>query len=709
MKSTILTFVMLYFSMSISAGVHIYVSPNGNDDNQGSKNTPLASIEGARNMIRTLRHDDNFKSDTIFVEILPGTYFISHAINLTDADGGSKDAPVIFRGDKNNRPIISGGRNIKGFKFVSPNLWRIFIPEAVSDVQFKQLYINGERRFLARTPNYGELGTIKRFDQLSPSSTYEDNDKAVGKMVVSDKDWPILNQINKSDFNDASLILYNKWTSSRRQIKLIDATDSTLYFAGNGFNEGLMPNNLTSFIIENYPKALDAPGEWILNHDGYLYYIPKDGESPETAVATYPVAEKLLTVTGKEGKEAGYISFENIKFEYSAFTIDENKDDGGQVASATDAAIMVNYANNIAFHNCDIAHTGQHGLWMRKNCSYSEIEHCHIYDLGCGGIKIGDYMPHYFKGNGDVDSAHTHNIVVDNNIIQHGGYVFPCSGGVVIFHGSDNTVTHNDIADFGYTGISVGWIWGYSPSPSKRNKIKFNHIHHLGWGELSDMGGVYTLGASEGTTVNNNVIHHIYSLAYGGWGLYTDEGSTGITMKNNLVYRCKDAGFHQHYGKDNVITNNIIALNVINELQISNVEKHRQFTFSHNIVYFDSDTLLYAKKVKGGWLKANMDMDRNCYWNFKKHDFDFNKITFSEWQKLGHDNHSVIADPLFVNPLNYDFHFKSLRVAKKIGFKPFDYTQAGVYGSDEWKKTALLPQYLLQRFDKIIEKARKKK
>ena len=356
-------------------------------------------------------------------------------------------------------------------------------------------------------------------------------------------------------------------------------------------------------------------------------------------------------------------------------------------------SIMADYADNIRFSKCEITLIGNNAFWFRSACTNCRVEQCYMHELGAGGVKIGHYR--MADNTEDVSSE----IVVDNNIIRSGGYVFPCAVGVILFHASDCQITHNEIANFRYSGVSVGWVWGYSFSPSKRNAVDYNHIHHLGWGELCDMGGVYCLGMSEGTSVSNNVIHDIYSFDYGGWGLYTDEGSTGIVMENNLVYNCKNSGFHQHYGRENFIRNNIFYNNMKAQLQATRVEEHLSFTFSNNIVCFDRGDL-----ASSNWDKIRLETDKNCYWDSHAKEINFMGISLKEWQKSGKDKHSVVANPNFANPSKGDFKIKNKQMMHNIGFKEFDYSKAGVYGSAEWKKLAEFDSGVAREFDTAVEK-----
>ncbi|MDD4923135.1 MAG: right-handed parallel beta-helix repeat-containing protein, partial [Bacteroidales bacterium] len=613
---------------------------------------------------------------------------------LNPNHSGTEKSPVVFRAEEGAHPVFYGGKKIQGFEKVSDKLWRAKIAEVAKyGWSFEQLYVNGKRAVRAKSPNTG-------FYYLKGSSeTILDKGKGgipnltVQQLMLFKNGADQVASFEKEDFNNAIMTFYHKWDNTRSEIVGFNQDSSSVFAVGRGMKPWNPLNKMTRYVIENFKTALDTCGEWYLDRTGYLYYMPLQGETINNVEVLAPVTDYFMVIQGDEktGKKVENIQFIGLSFQVSGYQMPEAGNESAQAASPIDAAIMLDFAGNIQFINCEVAHTGTNAIWFRKGCNDGRVEHCYLHDLGAGGVKIGE-----LSKSPQLEFL-TKNMVVDNNIIRSGGYIFPCAVGVTIFHASDNAVTHNEIADFRYSGVSVGWVWGYGFSPSKRNKIEFNHIHHLGWAELCDMGGVYCLGQSEGTTVSNNVIHHVHSFDYGGWGLYTDEGSTGILMENNLVYNCKNSAFHQHYGKENIIRNNIFANNLKSQLQASKIEDHLSFTFTNNIIWYSTGDLLGIR-----WEKFNIKTDYNCYWDTRTKDIRFAQMSFAEWKKSGKDIHSIVADPQFANPSAFDYTVKNKAVMRKIGFKPFDYSQAGVYGSEEWKKLAEFDQAKAKIYDEAV-------
>jgi hypothetical protein len=314
-----------------------------------------------------------------------------------------------------------------------------------------------------------------------------------------------------------------------------------------------------------------------------------------------------------------------------------------------------------------VANVGGYGVEIGDGCVDNRVSRCEVTRCGAGGVRING------GNHASPQSLSTGGNRVEDCRLHHLGELFHSGVGVLIMHADHNLIAHNDIHHLYYTGVSAGWVWGYGPSVSAGNRIEYNRIHDVGQGLLSDMGGVYTLGPSPGTVVRGNVIHDIDAFAYGGWGIYTDEGSTGIVIEKNLVYRTKTGGFHQHYGKDNVVRNNIFALARQDQVQRTRAEGHLSFRFERNIVYYRQGTLLGKK-----WDDDGFALDSNLYWRADGQPVTFpGGKTLAQWQERGLDRRSLVADPLFVDPDRGDFRLKEGSPAAKVGFEAWDYTTAG--------------------------------
>lgn len=647
----------------------LYVSTEGRaswsgrlpSPNAQQSDGPLPSLEAARDAVRALLRGNGVGPITVVIR--KGEYHLSEPFILTPDDSGTPGRPVIYSAYAGERPVICGGRRIEGWTqtkrtFQLPEgardrtVWTTSIPEVREGKwYFRQLFIDGVRAQRARTPNFGYYRADGRIPDGKPLKL-----KYRGSEIR--KEW--------AD-HGAELVEIEAWTAFRRPILSVDEETRVATLPGSAGRFGREAD--ARYYVENVPEALDESGEWYLDREtGTLSYMPLSTDNVPKAALIAPVLRKLVRLQGRpeEGKFIRNVTFRGLSFCHTDWELGPEGYSDGQGAVRVGAVFEAEGAEDCAIEGCTFSHLGDYAVWFGRGSKRNRIAANDIFDIGAGGIKIGETVQR--PNESEQNAGHE---VADNHIHNLGNVNSPAHA-VWIGQSSNNIVAHNDIHDLFYTAISAGWTWGYGPNQSKGNRIEYNHIHNLGKAVQSDMGAIYTLGVQPGTVIRNNLIHDIEAFTYGGWGIYPDEGSSEMLIENNVVYRCSHAGFHQHYGRENRVRNNIFALNRDYQLMRTRAEKHVSFFFENNIVYFDQGRLLGTN-----WRDPGFKMDRNIYWDVRGPDIRFSGVSFGEWKESGQDSDSLIADPMFVDAGRFNFNLKPGSPALKLGFKPIDLSTVG--------------------------------
>jgi hypothetical protein len=259
--------------------------------------------------------------------------------------------------------------------------------------------------------------------------------------------------------------------------------------------------------------------------------------------------------------------------------------------------------------------------------------------------------------------------------------VFHSGCGILARHTFGNTIAHNHIHHLYYSAISCGWVWGYGESVARDNRIEANHIHDLGQGWLSDMGGIYTLGVQPGTVLRGNHIHDIRAHNYGGWAIYPDEGSSHLVIENNVCYNAASNPFNQHYGRENVVRNNIWAFGGNTQVNLGRHDGHVAFTLERNLLV-TRDQPLFEGGYGADFRPGTILSDYNLFWSVTGAPPTFRRtrnetVDLAGWRALGYDRHSVVADPGFRDAANYDFTLAPDSPALALGFTPIDLNGVG--------------------------------
>lgn len=644
----------------------VFISPKGDDAWDGSQSEhgagnagPVASFQRAKAVVRELKAKT---PGPMVVTALPGEYFLTETLVFEPQDSGTQAAPISYKAL--GTVLVSGGRRLQNFKAAENGTWQLEIPEVKSGAwTFSELFVHGQRRFRPHLPREGYYyiqGELPASDK--PGKGFDRFTYPEGSL---NKDW--------HNLNDVEITPFQNWTMSRMRVTEIDDAQRavTLSLKTPSPMEWNKLARGRRFLVHNVFEALQ-PGEWYLDtKSGLLTYSPLPGEEISKTNFIAPVLERLIEIKGGFTPETNvsYLRFNDLRLRHCAVKFGTQGYSSPQAEINVRGAVIATGARNCVFERCEFSQLGGYALELAAGCKDCLALDCDFLDLGAGGVKLGDTR--YRDAAKLLEEIAERNAVRDC-YIAHGGRHFPAAIGIWIGQSPNNSIEHNEIFDFYYTGISVGWTWGYGPSNAHHNTFAYNHVHRIGQGVLTDLGAIYTLGNSPGTTIHHNQFHDMESHDYGGWGIYYDEGSTGIVSENNLVYNCKSATFHQHYGKENVVRNNILAFGSQYQLMRTRPENHLTVTIEGNLIYFGEADLLGSN-----WTGGKFAINRNMYWSTGPKPITFAKMPLDQWREKGYDRDSIIEDPLFVDAEHFKFELQDRSPVKKIGFQPIDLTGVG--------------------------------
>lgn len=622
----------------------------------------------------------------VVVTFKPGVRYLSRPIVLDWSVAGTRRSPTVFRAEPNADVVFSGGVRLTNWIVRADGVWehpidasglqreyftpilalrktyenpahgrfeRFTDPHAMPEYDWSveralpsrsvnamtQFFVNDQRRFRPRYPENGFLTVADHYD--APKGSWPGGKQLDCRFKFRATDAIPTAFRNRSDVD---VVCYHIQSQSRIPLGEIDYTNRVINVRGWTADSWGHYKKGYPWYFDNVAETFRQPGQWYFDRgQAKLLYRPLPGETPENCVCVLPRLTRMLMV-----RSTRHVVFENLQFAHSAWKTPFPMNPQGELFSCSAAYLWG--CQHCRLTDCCFRNLGSYALNITKWSEDNAIEGCEFFDIGAGGIKI--------IGN--------RNKIAECDI-GYFGRTQPGGTGVFVHIASNNQIVDNDIHHGYYMGVNVGYRFGYyHPTAAYDNYVARNHVHHLGEYLLADQGGVYVVGTNPGTIVEDNLIHDINARLYGGWGLYTDEGCTGVVMRRNIVHDTNHASFHQHFGQDNLIENNIFAFTKGDQgnrmIAKTRGDQPHSFRFRKNIVCWQGDGRVFS----GRWDDDHFAIDDNWYF------CQTNAVSFpKDWQKRGHDLRSVVnEDPGFVDADRRDFRFRAdAPVFARIGFE----------------------------------------
>jgi len=573
MKKLFVTAICILCSHWLLAG-EIWISPKGSDFNDGTRQSPKATLTSALRQAREWRRtEDNRIQGGITIYMEGGTYAFHEPVFIRPEDSGTKESPTIIRSVGDEKVILSGGISIKGWK-KQGKVWVADVPAFNGrPLDFRQLWVNGKKAVRARD--------VEDFEKMNRICSVDEKNEILYVPAVSIR--RLIDNKGNLKAKYAEMVLHQMWCVANLRIRSVEVQgdsaairfhqpESRIQFEHPWPRPMVTTDGHNSaFYLTNARELQDVPGEWYHDIDARkVYYYLREGEKMQEAEVIVPAVETLVRVEGTLDRPVCHIRFEKITFSYTTWMRPSEKghvplqagmyltdgyridpkmqrnylnhplDNQGWLGRPA-AAVRVVAARQIDFERCRFEHLGSTGLDYEEAVQGGVVRGCLFRDIAGNGLLVGSFSPAAHETHLPYDPADRREVCTQQQInncyfTEIGNEDWGCLA-IAAGYVGDVNIEHNEISEVPYSGISLGWGWTQTVNCMRNNRVHANLIHHYAK-HMYDVAGIYTLGSQPKSYVTENCVHSIYKPGYvhdpNHWFyLYTDEGSSFITVRDN--------------------------------------------------------------------------------------------------------------------------------------------------------------------------------
>ena len=573
MKKLFVTAICILCSHWLLAG-EIWISPKGSDFNDGTCQSPKATLTSALRQAREWRRtEDNRIQGGITIYMEGGTYAFHEPVFIRPEDSGTKESPTIIRSVGDEKVILSGGISINGWK-KQGKVWVADVPVFNGrPLDFRQLWVNGKKAVRARD--------VEDFEKMNRICSVDEKNEILYVPAVSIR--RLIDNKGNLKAKYAEMVLHQMWCVANLRIRSVEVQgdsaairfhqpESRIQFEHPWPRPMVTTDGHNSaFYLTNARELQDVPGEWYHDIDARkVYYYPREGEKMQEAEVIVPAVETLVRVEGTVDRPVCHIRFEKITFSYTTWMRPSEKghiplqagmyltdgyridpkmqrdylnhplDNQGWLGRPA-AAVRVVAAKQIDFERCRFEHLGSTGLDYEEAVQGGVVRGCLFRDIAGNGLLVGSFSPAAHETHLPYDPADRREVCTQQHInncyfTEIGNEDWGCLA-IAAGYVGDVNIEHNEISEVPYSGISLGWGWTQTVNCMRNNRVHANLIHHYAK-HMYDVAGIYTLGSQPKSYVTENCVHSIYKPGYvhdpNHWFyLYTDEGSSFITVRDN--------------------------------------------------------------------------------------------------------------------------------------------------------------------------------